>query len=99
MQVTETEFHAAWTSTGANIPNIGMNVHMTTPPNDRFMVRFTTFHHKISRTQVFPHSEASRLYPCHPKAKAEVSLQRIFDSLDVSNLDCVDDLGYEDERL
>ena len=30
------------------------------------------------------------------KAKAEVSLQRIFDSLDVSNLDCVDDLGYED---
>mmetsp|Transcript_64100 Transcript_64100/g.102058 ORF Transcript_64100/g.102058 Transcript_64100/m.102058 type:complete len:164 (-) Transcript_64100:169-660(-) len=32
-------------------------------------------------------------------AKAEVSLQRIFDSLDVSNLDCVDDLGYEDGVL
>eukprot|EP00438_Fugacium_kawagutii_P027287 Skav230165 [mRNA] locus=scaffold996:145698:161002:- [translate_table: standard] len=31
------------------------------------------------------------------KAKAEVSLQRIFDSLDVSNLDCVDDLGYEEQ--
>lgn len=30
------------------------------------------------------------------EAKAEVSLQRIFDSLDVSNLDCVDDLGYEE---
>ena len=36
------------------------------------------------------------LYSSFTKAKAEVSLQRIFDSLDVSNLDCVDDLGYEE---
>ncbi|CAK8998076.1 unnamed protein product, partial [Durusdinium trenchii] len=32
-------------------------------------------------------------------AKAEVSLQQIFESLDASNLDCVDDLGYEDGVL
>ena len=32
-------------------------------------------------------------------AKAEVSLQRIFESLDAGCLDCVDDLGYEDGVL